>query len=431
MADNDSALKRIVVVGGGVGGLALVSDLGRSLGRQKRAHITLIDRGPLHVWKPMLHEFAAGTADPHDKGLAFPVQARRNHFAFVPGEMASLDHASRAITIGFPGTFDHRPPQRTVRYDRLVLALGSRANDFGTPGAHQHCHFIDDLRNALEFNEMLRTEVAKQVFTQGPIRVAIVGGGATGVELAAEIRKLIEVGASFGASDLEKQLDVTLIEANSRILKAIDETGAARAAERLKGLGVRIVCNQRVESVDERGFELPGGERIDAALKVWAAGVRAGQLLSDARGLAVNRSGQVQVDAWLRAKDVDGIYALGDCSSLVPDGAEAPLPPTAQVASQQAAYLAKAIMDDIQGKPSEPFHYNDRGSLVSLGAYGSYGSLPKKGFVPSILISGMWASMLHPLFFRIHMFRLLGPILGCVGWLRDGLTSWLRPRIKF
>lgn len=435
MGEPASQTHRIVIVGGGVGGLALASQLAKRLGKTGKAAVTLVDRGPLHVWKPMLHEFAAGTADPHDKGLAFPVQARRCGFTFAPGDLVAFHPSARKISVRLPGTSESNRLIREVPYDRLILAMGSHANDFGTSGAKEHCHFIDDLHNALQFNEALRAEIANHAFSGGRITVAIVGGGATGVELAAEIRKLIEVGASFGIPDLKVRLDVTLIEANSRILKSMDKAAANLAADRLKTLGVRILCNERVSAVDETGCILSEGRRVDAGLMVWTAGVAAGALLRKTAALPLSRSGQVVTDDHLRVKGFEEVYAIGDCSSFHPSNEARPLPPTAQVASQQADYLAKLIAIEITGKSTDarlgPFQYQDRGSLVSLGAYGSFGVLPKKGFVPSLVVRGAWASILHPLFFRIHMFRMLGPLLGTISWLRDGLTRILRPGIKF
>ncbi|MEM6494479.1 MAG: NAD(P)/FAD-dependent oxidoreductase [Pseudomonadota bacterium] len=432
MDKKEKATERIVIVGGGVAGLALASELGKKLGKVGRPTITLVDRGPLHVWKPMLHEFAAGTADPHDRGIAFPVQARRRGFAFVPGEMTTFDPTLGTLTLKFPGDTGEAQDLRKVSYDTLVLATGSRANDFGTPGVSEHCHYVDDLRNALVFNEALRREIGKSVFAHEPISIAIVGGGATGVELAAEVRKLVQVGASFGASDLEARLQVTLIESNGRILKAMDERSAMRAAKRLEDVGVRIMCNQRVVSVDADGLDLSDGQRIAANLKVWAAGVRSNLALQENQFSNLTRSGQLVVDHFLHVKGLQGVFALGDCSALQATGSSDALPPTAQVASQQASYLARAIIQRYKGREfTEPFRFIDRGSLVSLGAYGSFGLLPEKGFAPSILISGLWASALHPLFYRAHTLRILGPALGLVGWVRDGLTSLLRPRIKF
>lgn len=424
-------MKRILIVGGGVGGLALANRLSAKLGRKRKAQIALVDHSPMHVWKPMLHEFAAGTAEPSERGVSFPVQARRMGFQFIPGTLTGVDSASNSIEVALPGASANASRVRSLDYDRLVLAIGGRANDFGTPGAREHCLLVDDLKSALALNDALRAEIVERAFSNQDIRIAIVGGGATGVELAAEIRKLIAIGSSYGIDHLEALLHVTLIEANQRILKAFDQVSARRVEDKLRSIGVRIECERRVAEVDARGFIFQDGSRIDAALKVWAAGVAAPFALASLSNAEFNRAGQVIVDDHLRVKGAPDIYALGDCSSFNPEGHDRPLPASGQVASQQAAFLVSALEADLAEKSLPDFKYEDRGGLVSLGRYGGFGALPQKGFVPEILISGRWARMIHPLFFRAHMFQMLGFWRGTLSWLRDALSALLHPGIRF
>lgn len=424
-------MKRILIVGGGVSGLALANRLSARLGRSRKADIALVDHSPMHVWKPMLHEFAAGTAEPADKGINFPVQAKRAGFRFIPGTLTRIDSASQAIDVSLPGSIGKGGQVRRFEFDRLVLGVGGRANDFGTRGAKEHCWLVDDLKSAMALNDALRAEILERAFSNEEIRIAIVGGGATGVELAAEIRKLLAIGSTYGIEHLESLLNVTLIEANERILKAFDPVSAQRVGESLKSLGVRIECERRVAEVDADGFVFGDGSRINAAIKVWAAGVAASPSLKTLEAAEFNGAGQVLVDKHLRVKGVSNIFAMGDCCSLTPDGGERPLPASAQVASQQAAFLATALTADLDDKALPEFQYEDRGGLVSLGMYGTFGSLPQKGFVPEILISGRWARMIHPLFFRVHMFQLLGIWRGSLIWLRDRLTVLLHPGIRF
>lgn len=424
-------MEKILIVGGGVAGLALANRLSSTLGRQGQAQITLIDHSPMHVWKPMLHEFAAGTAEPSDKGIAFPVQARRKAFRFVPGTLTKIDAMSRTIEIALPGHPNQKAAQGAFEFDRLVLSIGSRANDFGTPGARQHCRLVDDLKSAMELNEVLRAEIVQRLATTEKIRIAIVGAGATGVQLAAEVRKLVAIGSTYGFDRLEEQLEVTLIDGNARVLKAFDEVSAERVSDQLRALGIRIECNRRVAEVDEAGFVFQDGSRIEAGLKVWAAGVAAPPALTTLTSAEFTGSGQLVVDQQLRVKGTKRVFAMGDCCSLTPEGQEHPLPASGQVAAQQAGFLAEALEADIRGDPLPEFQYEERGGIVSLGAYGGYGALPRKGFVPEILISGRWARMIHPLLFRAHMFEILGIWLGSVAWLRDKLTSLISPGVRF
>src|SRR5262245_5483317 len=311
----------IVVVGGGVAGLLVVTRLGRVLGRRGRARVSLIDRGWVHVWKPMLHTFAAGTWNVYEQQVQFVAHARTHHFEFVPGQLDAIDRTARRIRLApMRVAGEVVAGARELDYDVLVLAFGSRANDFGTPGVVEHCHFIDSHDQAESFNALLRAEVVRS-FAQGEdINIAIVGGGATGVELAAELSRMVELAASYGKGDIRRRLRLTLLESAPRILNAFPETVSTSAATLLRGLGVKLRTGVKVVAADAEGFLLKGGERIPADLKVWAAGIRASGSF-DESGLELNRAGQVVVGPNLLAKGEQHIFALGDCASLMPEGA--------------------------------------------------------------------------------------------------------------
>ncbi|MBE7211711.1 MAG: FAD-dependent oxidoreductase, partial [Gluconacetobacter diazotrophicus] len=198
MADRDRF--RLVIVGGGVAGLEIATRLGRSLGRSGAAEITLVDRGLSHVWKPMLHTIAAGTAHPDREKIGFLAQAARNGFRFHPGALESVDRANRVLHLG---GFDDGsgspalPAGRELGYDALVLAVGSRANDFGTPGVKEHAVFLDSLPEADGFFIRFRRALVEAMEAARPFDLAIVGGGATGVELAAEIKHALDAASRY------------------------------------------------------------------------------------------------------------------------------------------------------------------------------------------------------------------------------------------
>ena len=231
---------------------------------------------------------------------------------------------------------------RELDYDVLILAFGSRANDFGTPGVVEHCHFIDSHDQADAFNARLRAQVVRS-FAQGSnIEIAIVGGGATGVELSAELSRMVELAAGYGKVDIRRRLRLTLLESAPRILGAFPEAVSASAASQLRMLGVDVRTGVKVMGADARGYLLEGGEHVPATLKVWAAGIRASASF-DESGLELNRAGQIVVGPNLLAKGEQCVFALGDCASLVPEGTERPLPSTAQVANQQALHLVRHL----------------------------------------------------------------------------------------
>jgi NADH dehydrogenase len=217
------------VVGGGVAGLILATRLGHSLGRRHLARISLIDRSWVHVWKPMLHTFAAGTWNIHEQQVQYVAHARAHHFEYVPGQLDAIDRAARRIRLApLQAAGEVVAPGRNLDYDVLVLAFGSRANDFATPGVLEHCHFIDSPDQADAFNARLRALLVRSFAQGGDIDIAIVGGGATGVELAAELCRMIEFAAGYGEADIRRRVRLTLLETAPRILGAFPEAVSAR-----------------------------------------------------------------------------------------------------------------------------------------------------------------------------------------------------------
>ncbi|MEO1656410.1 MAG: FAD-dependent oxidoreductase [Pseudomonadota bacterium] len=422
--------KQIVIVGGGIGGLMLATRLARRFRRQKDVRVILVDRTAVHVWKPMLHTFAAGIANAHEDGIPFVAQAKRAGFTYLPGEFYAIGTDAQTISLRITDLPDRPLLDHTIRYDALVLAIGSQAHDFGTEGVQDNCHFIDSLHQAEALNKAIREEIVYRLITGGDVEIAVVGGGATGVEFAAETARLVELGESFGAFDLTKRLKLTLLDAGPRILASFPEGVSQRAAETLGGLGVTIRSDAQVASADRKGFALKDGSRVDAAIRVWAAGVKAPDVLSSVGAFETSRGGQVVVRPTLQSVSSPAVFAMGDCASLTPDGAERPLPPTGQVARQQADHLTKAIPAYLNGESIRTFRYKDMGSLVSLSQYGAYGSLAKQGVVPTIAIRGWFAMRAHDLFYRMHQFGLFGPFKGSVLVLRDALDSLVRPGVR-
>jgi NADH dehydrogenase len=195
-----SSSHHIVVVGGGVAGLVIAGKLPRTAGRTPSA-VTLIDRELAYVYKPMLHAIAAGTSDFSQQETNYIAQARDRHFVFCPGELKGIDRDAQRIRLG-PLMIGGRSivPERTISYDTLILATGSQANDFGTPGVQQYCHMVDSRSQALDLNREIRTRMLESLETSSTLSIAIVGGGATGVELAAELIQLTQIAAYYGAS---------------------------------------------------------------------------------------------------------------------------------------------------------------------------------------------------------------------------------------
>ncbi len=388
----------IVIVGGGAGGLELAARLGRSLGaRQGRERVLLVDRSPFHIWKPTLHEVAAGTLDAHQEGLSYPVLARRNHFGFAIGDLTGLDTARKTIELAEirNAEGDLLVPRRTVSYTRLVLAIGSGSNAFGTPGI-EHAYLLENVRDAQRFHADWLGACARASFSDNrALSIAIVGAGATGVELSAELLEAYaELLESLGTSQ-RFRLDITLVEGGSRILGGLPEKISAQAEVALRRKQVQVLTGTRVTEIRRGALVTPAGE-IPADMVVWAAGIKAAE--GNARlGLEVNRLNQFIVDDRLRTSAPD-VLAMGDCAACPWEGGKI-VPARAQAAHQQADYLAKVLGALLREREvTEPFVYKDFGSLVSLGDNKGVGNLMgglggRNFFVEGLIAKWMYISL--------------------------------------
>jgi NADH:ubiquinone reductase (H+-translocating) len=403
-------MHRVVIVGGGAGGLELATRLGKTVGRGGRAKITLVDGNLTHIWKPLLHEVAAGSLDAANDELSYLAQAKWNHFDFLYGRMTGLDRRRRVIQLaGWKGMYapDDVPPTE-VRYDTLVLAVGSVCNDFGTPGVREHCIFLDSRHDAERLRrEMLERRLAAVAEGRSHnLRVAVIGGGATGVELSAELRdanrKLAQYHDHRGPSE---DLDVTLIEAGPRLLPALPEQIGLSVEKELRNrLGIRVMTGTAVKRAEVGGLFDAQGNKIEAEMMVWAAGIRAPDFLRELDGLESNHINQLLVQSTMQTTRDEDIFAFGDCASC-PLGGDAVgnTPPRAQAAHQQAELLAQNISLRLEGKPLLDFQYRDHGSLVSLASYNTFGNL-----LGNRVIEGWVAHFFYASLYRMHQSALYG-----------------------
>ncbi len=432
-------LHNIVIVGGGAGGLELATRLGDSLGRKGRARVTLVDRSRTHLWKPLLHEFAAGSMDLDHHALSYLAQARWHHFRFQRGSMDGLDRKRKVVKVAPTNDEDGREliPRREIPYDTLVIAVGSHTNDFGTPGAREHAISLDmpeqaELFHLRMINACIRANAQLAPLRPEQLKVAIIGAGATGVELAAELHKTTRELVAYGLDKInpEKDMQLTLIEAAPRILPAVPERVSKAAEKLLRGLNVRVLTGERVTAVGADGVVTAAGRKIPAELTVWAAGIQAPEYLKDLDGLESNRLNQLVVRETLdTTRDAD-VFAFGDCASCPWPGHQRDVPPTAQAAHQQASHLARMLQRRLEGKPLTAWRYRDFGSLVSLGEYSTVGSLMGALLGGSLFIEGLFARLMYVSLYRMHLYALHGFAKVLFDTLAKLITRRTEPRVK-
>jgi NADH dehydrogenase len=440
VSDATTKLHKIVIVGGGAGGLELATQLGNKLGKKGKAEITLVDRSRTHIWKPLLHEIAAGSMDTGRHELPYQAQGHWHGFRYRYGEMVGLDRANKRVHLGATYDEDGREitPDRWFPYDTLVIAVGSVSNDFSTPGVKEHAIMLDTSEQAERFNRRLLNACVRAYAQQGPVRpgqlhVAIIGAGATGTELSAELHQAARGLVAFGLDkiDPEKDIKITLIEAAPRILPALPERLSQATADVLTKIGVDLRVGSRVTNVSDKGVTLADGEFIPSELVVWAAGVKGPDVLAKLDGLEVSRANTLLVKPTLQTTKDDNIFVIGDAAFLVPDGETVAIPPRAQAAHQESTHLVRQLQRRLNGETKlTPFKYRDFGSLVSLGHYSTVGNL--MGFVSgkSMRIEGWFAKIMYRSLYKMHEMALHGPVKVALDTISRMLTRRTEPQIK-
>jgi NADH dehydrogenase len=428
-------VNRIVVVGGGAGGLELATQLGDRYGRGTQAHVTLVDRSRTHLWKPLLHEVAAGSMDIHHHQLDYLAQARWHRFTFVLGALEGLERESKHIRVAAVADDEGQEilPARRVPYDTLVIAIGSESNDFGTPGVRENAFTIDNAWQAHLFHRRLVNTCfrANYAADQRVIDIAIVGAGATGVELAAELHNTIRVLAGYGlaAFDPARQIRLTILEAGPRILPGLPEHIMNGALATLESLGVRVFVGDPVVEVGPDAVKTKSGREVRADFTVWAAGIRCPDVLRDLGGLESNRANQLVALPTLQATRDPDIFAIGDCAAVEwREGRN--VPPRAQSAHQMSSHMVKTIARRLAGKPPTPFRYRDFGSLVSLGNYETVGTL--MGFIGggSLRVEGLVAKLFYLSLYRLHIWALHGFWRMALDTLAHMIRRQTDPKVK-
>lgn len=409
MADNKH---KILIVGGGAAGLELATNLGQKLGKSGLADVTLLDATSTHIWKPLLHEVAAGTMTESEE-VEYLAQAHSSHFRFLLGRMVGLNRANKEVIVSpvISKQGIELIPRRAFKYDTLVMAVGSISNTFGIKGVDEHCMFLDTTKQAYRFQKhlvesyYLKCYAVQSHLGEKPLSIVIVGAGATGVELSAELRHVTKLLATYGLEG-SINVDITIIEAANQLLPALPPRLSQATQDQLVKLGINLKLGRRVTEVTETAVYTADGEVFQADLKVWAAGIKAPDWMKNLDGLETNHINQMVVDQTLKTSD-DDIFAIGDCAACAWVGHTGNVPPRAQAAHQEASTVAKTIINRLKGKPAVPFVYRDYGSLVSLGKYSTVGSL-MGSLMGTVSVGGFIAYVVYLSLYKMHQVAIHG-----------------------
>lgn len=424
--------KRIVVVGGGAGGAELVTALARRAWRGE-TEVVLVDCAAAHLWKPRLHEVAVGLIRPGEAEVGYLALGQATGFSFVLGALTGLNTQAQTIQVG--GVRDQDGGEllgaREIAYDTLILAFGSQVNDFGVPGVSEHCHVLDSGEQASGFQRRL-LDAAMQVAAgrRDELRVGIVGAGATGVELAAELHQAVSAMKHYGGLAGVSRLKVTLVDMAKRVLAGEAPRTSAFAHRALQRMGVDLKLNASVDRVTADALHLKGGEAIPCELKVWASGVIGRPLAERLGGLNIDKHRRILCDAFLRCQGVTNVFALGDCAAVLDARTSKPLPATAQVAHQQADYLTKRLSAPTNGRTDRPFRFQPRGAIVSLGGGAAAAQLPTPGNGGPIILEGLAPKVAYASLQFMHRAALSGWPQACALSLSDSLRRVSVPPVK-
>jgi len=429
---------KVVIVGGGAGGLELATMLGRKLGKKQEHDIVLIDRNSTHLWKPLLHEVAAGSLDAEIDSVSYRAHAHAHHFQFKMGTFSGVNREKKEIHLApvYDPEGEEILPQRNESYDILVMAIGSSSNDFGVEGVREHCKFLDSTKQAIKFHDRLVNQFIRlnRKLIDDPtacLRVAIVGGGATGVELAAELFNSRNLFSLYGLNRIkDEHLKVTLLEAGPRLVPALSEKVSASVLADLAKLGTDIQLNTQVAKAEHKSFITSKDNRIDADMLLWAAGIKVPAFMAEIEGVETNRINQVIVNKHLQTANDDTIYAIGDCAGF-PLDEKRWVPPRAQSAHQMAAIVGKNIINTAKGKALVEFRYSDKGSLISLSEFSTVGVLMGnlvRG--DTFNVRGKIARIAYISLYRMHQIALHGWLRATLMMVSDKINHILKPRLK-
>ena len=373
--------KRVVVIGGGLGGLRVVKAL-----RKSDFQVVLIDKNNYHQFPPLIYQVSSAGLEPSN--ISFPFRRSlqdREDFFFRMGEVLSIDGKEKALQTTFG----------TVHYDYLVIAAGATTNFFGNENIEKNALPMKTVTEAMKLRNTLLENLEKAEVTtdeqelQQLMTVVVVGGGPSGVEIAGAMAEMKRVVVPHDYPDLDnKKMQIILVNSGDRLLKSMDEASSARAERDLRGMGVDVMLGKRVTDYRDNVIYMNDGSTIPAATVIWVSGIRACQIASTPE-MTLGAGGRIVTDTHLRVKRLDDVFAIGDVSIIegdekYPNGH----PQLAQVAMQQADYVVDTLKHNRQADNAKPFRYINLGTMATIGrkkAVAEIAGLKFGGFVAWLL----------------------------------------------
>ncbi|MDQ2679956.1 MAG: NAD(P)/FAD-dependent oxidoreductase [Candidatus Eremiobacteraeota bacterium] len=384
-----TAVKEIVIIGGGFAGLAAAREFERRSDRRS-IRLTLINRENYMLFTPMLPEVAGGALDA--RTIAQPLRAGLRACQFELADVIGVDHTGRTLSLRHPLTHQIK----SLTYDELVLALGSTSSTMGVPGVEKFTLALKSIADAVQIrNRVLGAlEVAARtsdlVERDRLLRFAIVGGGFTGVEAAGELRGFLHAILHYYPAIKFSEIEVVIIESGQRLLAHLPEKFGKSAAASLSDRGVRIKLGDDVAAVDGHGLELKSGANLPSRTIIWSTGIEPSPLVKSL-GLPVSKHGAVKVNGDFSVEGVAHLWAIGDCAA-VPKAGGGTYAPLAQNATREGPLVARNILASLKGRPTRNFRYKELGQMASLGDRQAVAELPGGGLVSGTAAWLLWRS---------------------------------------
>ncbi len=358
---------RILILGGGFGGLATAMELDRSLARRPGVEITLVNGDNFSLFTPMLHEVAASDLDLTH--IVNPIRKLLKRVGFFCGEVESIDLQRKLVAVWHGDDHHHHE----LPYDHLVIAMGSVTNFYGLPGLSERALTMKTLGDAIGLRNRIIANLEQADFEccadqrRHLLTFVVAGGGFAGVETAASIHDFILEALHFYRNLAPEMVRVVLVHSGEIILPELSPRLGAYAQKKLAARGVEIITKARVASLDDQGVHLNDGSTIVTSTLVWTAGTCPNPMLADLP--CPQERGRITVDEYLAVPGVPGLWAVGDCA-VVPDPRTGkPHPPTAQHALREGRRLARNVAAEVLGRSErkKPFRFRTLGQLASIG----------------------------------------------------------------